>query len=101
LSSSASTILTVARDVEKEIVVFEVRDEGIGMPAEQVERIFEPFQPGDASSTKSHSGTGLGLALSHRLALLLGGTLAVRSQEGAGSVISLQIPAGESEREVS
>jgi PAS domain S-box-containing protein len=100
-SNGSETVLTVARDVEKEIVVFEVRDEGIGMPAEQVERIFEPFQPGDASSTKSHSGTGLGLALSHRLALLLGGTLAVRSQEGAGSVISLQIPAGESEREVS
>jgi PAS domain S-box-containing protein len=64
---------------------FEVRDTGVGIPAEQLERIFEPFEQGDTSSTRQHGGVGLGLSLAARLVHLMGGHLDVRSQPGQGS----------------
>jgi PAS domain S-box-containing protein len=92
-SSSAETRLVVGRGENG--VVFRVEDEGIGMEPAQLERVFEPFETGDASSTKSYSGAGVGLALAQRLVLLMGGRLQVRSGAGKGSIVSLEFPATE------
>ena len=70
----------------------EVTDTGIGIAPEQVERLFIPFNQGDSSMARRFGGTGLGLALSRRLAALMGGMLDVRSTLGAGSTFGLQMP---------
>lgn len=72
---------------------FTVADTGIGMSPEQLELIFQPFIQGDGSMARRFGGTGLGLAVSRRLAELLGGALAVRSEPGHGSTFVLALPA--------
>jgi signal transduction histidine kinase len=73
-------------------VVFEVRDTGIGIAAEYLERIFEPFWQVEASMTRTVPGTGLGLAVTRRLMTLLGGTITVQSAVGEGSTFTLRLP---------
>ncbi len=68
---------------------FEVIDTGIGMSAEQVERLFQPFSQADVSIARKYGGTGLGLAISKRLAEMLGGDLTVQSTLGIGSRFTL------------
>ena len=70
----------------------EVRDDGIGIPANQLDRIFEPFVQVDAQLTRTREGTGLGLAISRDLARGLGGELTATSTLGAGSAFALLIP---------
>jgi PAS domain S-box-containing protein len=62
-----------------------VSDTGIGIPADQKQRIFDPFSQGDNSLTRKYEGTGLGLAISSRLIEMLGGRLEVESEVGKGS----------------
>ena len=62
---------------------FEVRDTGIGMPPEVVERLFEPFTQGDVSTTRQHGGAGLGLAIVRRLVTLMGGRIDVSTRPKA------------------
>ena len=69
-----------------------VSDTGRGIPADKLDRIFEPFVQLDASSTREHEGTGLGLAISRDLARAMGGDLTVASTPGAGSTFTLTIP---------
>ena len=77
---------------------FTVRDTGIGMSPEQLQRVFEPFVQADSSITRRYGGTGLGLAIVARLVKLMGGDIQVTSQEGAGSCLSftaqLALPGG-------
>jgi two-component system sensor histidine kinase/response regulator len=64
---------------------FWVKDCGIGMSREQLDRLFEPFMQGDSSTTRQYGGTGLGLAICHQLVQLMGGRIWAESQEGKGS----------------
>jgi signal transduction histidine kinase/ActR/RegA family two-component response regulator len=74
-------------------LVFEVIDSGLGISAHDVERIFAPFGQVDTSHTRRFGGAGLGLAISRRLAALLGGSLGVTSEPGRGSTFRLEIEA--------
>ncbi|MBL8481490.1 MAG: PAS domain S-box protein [Rhodocyclaceae bacterium] len=72
--------------------VFEVEDSGPGIAPEVLQRLFRPFEQGDASTTRQFGGSGLGLAISRGLAELLEGRLTARSQVGAGSTFRLDVP---------
>ncbi len=69
-----------------------VEDTGVGIPPEQMEVIFKPFGQVDASTTRRYGGVGLGLAISRRLAHLLGGEITAESQAGRGTTIMLRLP---------
>jgi CheY-like chemotaxis protein/HPt (histidine-containing phosphotransfer) domain-containing protein/anti-sigma regulatory factor (Ser/Thr protein kinase) len=64
---------------------FAVRDTGIGIPADRLERLFQPFSQADSSMSRLYGGTGLGLVISQRLTQLLGGRMWVESEPGRGS----------------
>jgi PAS domain S-box-containing protein len=82
--------LRVARDGE--LIYFKVIDTGVGMSAEQVARLFQPFEQGDSSTTRRYGGTGLGLAISQNLARLMGGGIDVDCTLGAGCSFTLHLP---------
>ncbi|MET1067125.1 MAG: ATP-binding protein [Pseudomonas prosekii] len=69
-----------------------VRDSGIGIPAASLELMFNAFQQADSSISRRYGGTGLGLPIARTLAERMGGTLRAQSEEGRGSVFTLEIP---------
>ena len=75
----------------KATIHFEVRDSGIGMTPEQIDRIFEPFVQADASTTRNYGGTGLGLSITKDMIELMGGKLEVVSKPGSGSVFCFEL----------
>lgn len=77
---------------ERQMVHIEVEDSGIGMSGEQLNKVFDEFSQADNSTTRKYGGTGLGLAISKRFCEMMGGSIAVASQEGDGSKFSVQIP---------
>ncbi|MDB4670862.1 ATP-binding protein [Pirellulaceae bacterium] len=81
-------------DPDSQLLQIEVRDSGIGISPEQIEKIFEPFAQADSSVTRQQAGTGLGLTLARRFSQALGGQLTVRSKPEEGSVFSVTIQTG-------
>jgi PAS domain S-box-containing protein len=78
-------------------LIFRISDTGIGMTAEQIDNIFEPFTQADASTTRRYGGTGLGLAISQRFCHLMGGAIYAESELNQGSTFTVYLPARVSE----
>ncbi len=77
---------------DTDTVAFLISDTGPGIPEEKQQAIFQPFTQGDASMTRKHGGSGLGLSICTRLLDLMGGRIEVQSRVGEGSVFSCFIP---------
>lgn len=84
--------LKIFQDAEG--MVFQVKDEGEGISTDKLKTIFKPFELVDGSMTRQVNGVGLGLAIAEKMASLLGGQIAAKSEPGKGSVFSLRIPLG-------
>jgi len=78
----------------------EVKDSGIGMSPEQMDRVFEAFTQADPSISKEYGGTGLGLAISRRICKLMDGEISVDSVEGVGSSFTVILPAAQGKQKV-
>jgi PAS domain S-box-containing protein len=75
-------------------IAISVRDTGIGIPADRVNRLFQSFSQADTSMTRKYGGTGLGLVISERLAQMMGGSIYVESTEGSGSTFHITLKLG-------
>jgi two-component system sensor histidine kinase SenX3 len=90
--SDAGSSVDVSADVVGPDVVVAVRDHGIGIPARDLERIFERFYRVDRARSRTTGGTGLGLAIVRHVAAVHGGSVTVDSVEGEGSTFRFRLP---------
>jgi signal transduction histidine kinase len=84
--------LSLTAEISGDLVQIRVQDTGMGIPQDQVEKVFEPFHQVDASNKRGIGGTGLGLAISREIIEAHGGSLTASSVEGEGSVFLLTLP---------
>jgi signal transduction histidine kinase len=93
-TKNGSVVLTAHRIMHEstEVVHINVKDTGIGILPEQIADLFTDFNRANSTTAQSYGGTGLGLAVSQKLAHLLNGEIHVQSKIGAGSVFTLQLP---------
>ena len=96
-TSEGNISLTVRYLSKSKQMCYEVEDTGIGMTAEEQQKLFRPFTQADDSTTRQYGGTGLGLYISRQLAQMLGGDLVCRSEKGRGSHFIVTIDASLSE----
>jgi signal transduction histidine kinase len=91
---NGSVQLEVTREIEagEAFILFHVKDSGIGISKEQIQKLFRVFTQADASTTRRYGGTGLGLAISQAFCDLMGGTLTVNSAIDQGSVFTVRLP---------
>lgn len=88
-----SLSLKVEEQLEHKLIIrFVVEDTGIGMSAEQMRNLFEPFSQADGSTSRRYGGTGLGLVISQNLIKMMGGKLEASSELGKGSLFSFTLP---------
>jgi PAS domain S-box-containing protein len=88
ISVAVERIFRIDNDVELKFVV---KDTGIGIPQDKIERLFEPFSQVDHIMTRKYEGTGLGLSISKRLVELMGGTLSMEDSGGTGTTFVFTI----------
>ncbi len=88
-------IVVRMHETESNLLCFDIKDTGIGMPEEHLGKLFQAFEQADSSTTRRFGGTGLGLRISKRLANMLGGDISVRSKLGEGSEFSVTIATGD------
>jgi PAS domain S-box-containing protein len=81
-------------DQNKSLLECKIIDTGIGMTEDQINRLFEPFTQGDTTTSRKYVGMGLGLALSKRMAGMLGGNITFSSEQGKGSTFVLTVSTG-------
>jgi len=86
--------VTVTAGMEAGALEIRVTDTGLGIPAEDIDRVMEPFGRADTATNRRVEGTGLGLPLTRRLVELHGGTLALRSTLGVGTTVTARLPGG-------
>ena len=89
--TSAGEVVLGMEDADGDVML-RVRDTGVGIAPENLERIFEPFWQADQGLAREHGGSGLGLSVARQLARLLGGDVTVRSAPGSGSTFSFRLP---------
>jgi len=77
---------------EDNILLFDIKDSGIGIKEEDVEKLFLPFEQLDVRKNRNIKGTGLGLAITYRICYLMGGNISVKSTYGEGSIFSVTLP---------
>lgn len=87
------------RQGKKDWLVIKVKDSGIGMTGEQLERVFDPFLQADASTTREYGGTGLGLSISQKFCEMMGGSLTAESEKDVGSTFVIRLPTGTENQE--
>jgi two-component system, OmpR family, sensor histidine kinase SenX3 len=92
--SDAGSTVEVRAETDGRMVDIIVSDQGIGIPSADLDRIFERFYRVDRARSRETGGTGLGLAIVRHVATNHGGSVSVRSQEGAGSTFVLRLPSG-------
>jgi CheY-like chemotaxis protein len=90
-TGSVDVRVSMRSEARGELLVAEVRDTGIGIPKDKIAAMFESFQSGESGLTRAYPGLGLGLALAHKLAKIMGGTILVESQPGVGSTFTLEV----------
>jgi two-component system OmpR family sensor kinase len=91
--TSSRVRVTLGPDADAAAVLLTVADEGPGLPAEVATRAFERFYRGDPSRSRSMGGAGLGLSIVAAIVEAHGGTVTVRSEEGAGATFEVRLPA--------
>jgi PAS domain S-box-containing protein len=84
--------VTLSAGRDRDQLVLQVEDTGIGMGPDQVKRLFEPFEQADGSITRKYGGTGLGLTITKRLIEMMDGSIEVESKPGQGSSFMVRVP---------
>ena len=90
--TSKGTVSLNVQSLPDDKIAFVVSDTGVGMTPEQISRLFTPFTQADSSTTRRYGGTGLGLTISKKFVEMMGGEIAVESQEGKGTSFTITLP---------